>query len=316
MAATLNALMARHGRRCARPSLALAHWSWRFPRRACQAANQPSAQLRRRAGVRPARPARRGCGPHPSPCRRATPAAADRRSSARPRPARRRWPDGAGGCPSGRRRRACHRSGSGIDGETSTTSSRPSSGWARGATSQAPRCWAFITATTRPLHHDRRATRWATNQCWRPSSSTEPRSAGQPHRVVPSARRARSPLPPTVRHRSPPSSPSGGSGSPRRAGRLDSGRGPRRRSSRPRRRPAAARARPRARPARSSRSGGQVDRLRSPPAAPARRPSVARRAAHGRRRDHAPEQGVGGGPGAWPGCPPPGPRRRSGGAGR
>ena len=97
-------------------------------------------------------------------------------------------------------------------------SSSPSPGWARGATSQRPRNWAFMAATTRPRHHDRRATRWATNQCSRPSTSTAPRSTGtrSASRI---ASRASSPVPPSVRHRSPPSSPSGGSGVARPPGR-------------------------------------------------------------------------------------------------
>ena len=81
----------------------------------------------------------RGCAPRPSACRRATRAAAGRTSSAMPRTRS----TAMAGCgtwvperqaPPGLPPLAAAR----IDGETSTTSSRPSSGWARGATSQWP----------------------------------------------------------------------------------------------------------------------------------------------------------------------------------
>ena len=109
----------------------------------------------------------------------------------------------------------------------SSTSRRPSSGWPRGATSHAPRNSAFMAATTRPRHQPRRATRWATNQWRRPSTSTAPRSTGS---CTASAERSRasSPRPPRVRHRSPPSRPSGGTGSPARRAALTTP-GPRRR---------------------------------------------------------------------------------------
>ena len=117
--------------------------------------------------------------------------------------------------PTGRRRRALSRSAKPIDGDTSITSRTPSLGWARGATSSPSTNSAFIAATIRPRHHDRRATRCATNQCWRPSTSTEPRSTGT--RIDSRfACRPTSPRPPSVRHRSPPARPSGGGRSPAR----------------------------------------------------------------------------------------------------
>ena len=91
---------------------------------------------------------------------------------------------------------------------------------ARGSTRPATRrSWPPPPA---PATSGRRATRWATKKWRRPSSSTSPRSTGK---VMASGerRRASSPGPPRVRHRSPPSSPSGGIGR-RPGGRPDDAR--------------------------------------------------------------------------------------------
>ena len=66
--------------------------------------------------------------------------------------------------PVGSRRHACQRARRPTSSaSTSTTSARPSFGWARGATSHAPDVGRRSSrATTGPRHHDRRATTWAT----------------------------------------------------------------------------------------------------------------------------------------------------------
>ena len=96
---------------------------------------------------------------------------------------------------------------------TSRMSSSPSPGCARGATSQRPSHSAFIATHTRPRHHERRATTCATKTCGCPSTSTSAMSTG---RVTASSvcRRRSSPIPPTVRQRSPPRRPIGGTASP------------------------------------------------------------------------------------------------------
>ena len=87
-------------------------------------------------------------------------------------------------------------------GAHATTSSRPSFGCDRGATSQVPRCWAFIAATSSPRHHEpchrpRRPTRWATNQrVWSPDLG--PDDVDGHDRTSPASRDA-SPVPPTAR---------------------------------------------------------------------------------------------------------------------
>src|SRR3954463_8378308 len=77
---------------------------------------------------------------------------------------------------------------------------------------------AFIATYTRPRHQRLRTTRWATNQCSRPSINTAPRSTGS-RTASSECSRASSPAPPPVRHRSPPRSPSAGTGSPARLAR-------------------------------------------------------------------------------------------------
>ena len=79
------------------------------------------------------------------------------------------------------------------------------------STHEATNC-AFMAATTCPQPRVR-ATRWATNTCSRPSSRTSPRSTAT--RTASGERSlASSPGPPSVRHRSPPTSPSTGNGRP------------------------------------------------------------------------------------------------------
>ena len=95
-------------------------------------------------------------------------------------------------------------------------------------------------ATTRPRHHGRRATRWATNQCRRPSSEHRAEVDGKRHGLARCAAAPRRRVPPRVRHRSPPSRPSGGHRLARPPGRARPRRGPRRRCARRRRRRAAA----------------------------------------------------------------------------
>ena len=176
---------------------------------------------------------------------------------------------------------------------------------ARGPRCQATR--AFITATVRPRHHDRRATRWATNQCRRPSSNAAPRSTAK---VIASADRSRrsSPVPRacgTDRRLRARASGAGGRHAepPRRA------LGPRRRCAPPRRRPATGLVCPTRRRARSSRGGLHdvvVDTF----------PFVASRGDSRRRRDDAAEQAVGRGPRRGCGSRVAARRRRSGAAGR
>ena len=116
--------------------------------------------------------------------------------AARRRPARSAMP-GCGHVGAGRAAGAGPSAARRADRSTSSDVEQAVVGWARGATSQGPSHWAFMAATSGPRHQPRRATRWATNQCRRPSTSTDaevdrepawpPPSAGGPRRP---ARRA------------------------------------------------------------------------------------------------------------------------------
>ena len=112
--------------------------------------------------------------------------------------------------PSLRRERACQRSPRPIV-EVSSVSKRPSPGWARGAIFQSSTNAALATTSTCPRSHDRRAMRWSRNQCRAPSARTAPRSTVTCNA---SSAEARSGVvgPPSVRTRSPPRSPTAGSG--------------------------------------------------------------------------------------------------------
>ncbi len=82
-----------------------------------------------------------------------------------------------------------------CEASTSTTSTRPSLGWPRGAMSQSPMNSAFITARIGPRHqcprsHGERATTWAQAVYGAPSSRvTRTRSIGSSFMVSPARRR-------------------------------------------------------------------------------------------------------------------------------
>ncbi len=135
-----------------------------------------------------------------------------------PRPVRRRprgdRRDAARSVPFGRRRRAFHRSATPIAPSTSTTSKRPSDGWPRGATSQAR--GARRSSRRRPGPPPRPAGDDVGDEPgWRPSSRAQPRSTSAENAASPRSRSGE-PVPPSVRHRSPPSRPTGGIGAPAR----------------------------------------------------------------------------------------------------
>ena len=93
---------------------------------------------------------------------------------------------GCGTCvPCGSRRRTASRSRQ-DNAFASTTSTRPSLGWPRGATSQSPRNWAFITAITGPCHHPPRDHDDLTTTC--AQATVAPRSVVTSSRSIGSSR--------------------------------------------------------------------------------------------------------------------------------
>ena len=245
------------------------------------------------------------------PCRPRSPSSQigvgrSRSSCSAGHPATARCPGGARGCRSAAGAGPCSRSSS--RGRPSSTSSRPSLGWPRGATSQR--------ADPLGVHHGH-------DSAPPPAPpghqvGDEPVQAavdqhraevdGQAHRLGAAEPALVAACRPTVRHRSPPSSPSAGIGSPARRARLRRRLAPRRRC---------ARRTPSAGSGPGSPHGwpfSMVTRAERPARSARDRRSAAADLRRG--RDDAAEQALGGRRAAARGLRARAPPRRSGAAGR
>ncbi len=260
--------------------------------------------------------------PTPSPSRQTASGGSRIERSGRRPTGRSAGPGGAGGC-------RCGPAGGPRGGHPggrvpSVMSSRPSPGCARGPRSQSPSHSAFMT-TTDPAPPPRAAGDQVGDELVRGGrrAGRTPRSTGK---VMASAvgSRASSPVPPRVRHRSPPSSPRGGGGrrpgGPRSTTAAGLGVGADHHAVGRQGAGLAAGAAP----SRWSRCGvlrRTVDPRSTPPAVSSVRPRRCRRPGRSpsdgrRRRDHAAVDGVGGRRAVAAGGRVRARRRRAGAAGR